>query len=92
MSEKKYQRANLSFKMDCEGVVSQINNLIKKIKSGNASARDLEVCEKLTDVLQNGLKGFLDLEEFDRWVARETIDMSRYTCRKYGHHPINDKI
>ncbi len=92
MSAKKYQRANSSHNLKCDDIISEINSLVKKIKSGSASIKDLQICEKLTDTLQNVLKGFSDIDAFDRWVAKETIEMSRYTCKKYGSAPVNDKI
>ena len=92
MSVKKFQRVNSSHNDRCEDIVSQINLLLKKIKGGSANLKDLEVCEKLTDTLQNVLKGFTDINAFDRWVAKETIEMSRYTCKKYGLVSMNDKI
>jgi len=92
MSAKKYQRVNSSHNIKCEDIISEINILVKKMKTGSATIKDLQICEKLTDTLQNVLKGFTDIDAFDRWVARETIEMSRYTCKKYGHQPKNDKI
>lgn len=92
MSAKKYQRVNSSHKVKCEDIISEINNLVKKIKNGTASVKELQICEKLTDTLQNVLKGFADIDNFDRWVAKETIEMSRYTCKKYGATAANDKI
>jgi len=92
MSAKKYQRVNSSPSIKCEDIVSEINNLVKKIKAGTATVKDLQICEKLTDTLQNVLKTFTDIDAFDTWVAKETIEMSRYTCKKYGHLPMNDKI
>jgi hypothetical protein len=92
MSAKRYQRVNSSHNIKCEDIVSEINLLVKKIKSGSATLKDLQICEKLTDTLQNVLKGFSDIDAFDRWVAKETIEMSRYTCKKYGSTPVNDKI
>lgn len=73
-------------------MTSQINNLVKKIKNGSATIKDLQVCEKLTDTLQNVLNSFTDIDPFDKWVAKETIEMSRYACKKYGSGPIDDKI
>jgi|694.fasta_scaffold21007_25 hypothetical protein len=92
MSAKRYQRVNSSHNLKCEDIISEINSLVKKIKNGTATVKDLQICEKLTDVLQNVLKGFSDVDAFDRWVAKETIEMSRYTCKKYGSKPVNDKI
>jgi len=83
---------NSSPDIRCEDIVSQINSLLKKIKGGSATLKDLEICEKLTDSLQNVLKGFTDIDAFDRWVAKETIEMSRYTCKRYGSVSMNDKI
>lgn len=92
MSGKKSQRVNSSHDVKCNDIVSEINSLLKKIKDGKASLKDLEICQKLTDTLQNVLKGFTDIDAFDRWVAKETIEMSRYTCKKYGYNTVNDKI
>jgi uncharacterized protein YwgA len=92
MSAKKSQRVNLSHKSGCEDIISEINKLVKKIKSGTASVKELQICEKLTDTLQNVIKSFADIDNFDRWVAKETIEMSRYTCKKYGSYSVNDKI
>lgn len=92
MSAKKYQRVNSSHNIKCEDIISEINLLVKKIKSGTASVKDLQICEKLTDTLQNVLRGFTDIDAFDRWVAKETIEMSRYTCKKYGAPYDSDKI
>jgi hypothetical protein len=92
MSVKKYPRVNSSHEIKCEDIISEINKLVKKIKDGSASVKDLQICEKLTDTLQNVLKGFTDINNFDRWVAKETIEMSRYTCKKYGAPHENDKI
>lgn len=83
---------NSSHKLQCDDIISQINLLVKKIKSGSASIKDRQLCEKLTDALQNVLRGFSDIESSDRWVAEETIEMSRYTCKKYGSPTSNDKI
>jgi hypothetical protein len=92
MSAKRSQRVNSSHDLECEDIVSQINLLVKKIKCGTATVKELQICEKLTDALQNVLKSFSDIDAFDRWVAKETIEMSRYTCKKYGSAPANDKI
>jgi hypothetical protein len=92
MSEKKYQQVNSSPKIKCDDIVSQINILVKKIKDGRATVRDLQICEKLTDTLQNVLKGFTDIDAMDRWIAKETIEMSRYTCNRYGTSRESDKI
>ena len=92
MSVKKSRQVNSSHEIKCDDIISQINLLVKKIKSGTASVKDMQVCEKLTDSLQNVLKGFSDIDAFDRWVAKETIEMSRYTCKKYGSIAQNDKI
>jgi hypothetical protein len=92
MSVKKYPRVNSSHEVKCEDIISEINKLVKKIKDGSASVKDLQICEKLTDTLHNVLKGFTDINNFDRWVAKETIEMSRYTCKKYGATSENDKI
>lgn len=92
MSAKRSQRVNSSHKVKCEDIISEINNLVKKIKNGTATVKDLQICEKLTDTLQNVIKGFADIDNFDKWVAKETIEMSRYTCKKYGSPEMNDKI
>lgn len=92
MSAKKYQQVNSSPKIKCDDIVSEINRLVKKIKNGRASFKEVQVCEKLTDSLQNVLKSFTDIDSFDRWVATEAIEMSRYTCKKYGATCENDKI
>lgn len=83
---------NSSHKLQCDDIISQINLLVKKIKSGSASIKDRELCEKLTSTLQNVLKVFSDIDSEDRWVAKETIEMSRYTCKKYGAPADNDKM
>lgn len=92
MSVKKSPRVNSSHEVRCDDIISEINKLVKKIKNGSASVKELQVCEKLTDTLQNVVKGFADIDNFDRWVAKETIEMSRYTCKKYGAPSANDKI
>lgn len=92
MSAKKYRQVNSSHEIKCEDIISQINLLVKKMKAGKASVKDMQVCEKLTESLQNVLKSFSDIDAFDRWVAKETIEMSLYTCRKYGSSVQNDKI
>ncbi len=92
MSAKRSQRVNSSPNIKCDDIISEINLLVKKIKNGGATVKDLQICEKLTDTLQNVLKGFSDIDAFDRWVAKETIEMSRYTCKKYGQVSRNDKI
>lgn len=76
----------------CEDIVDQINNLIKKIKHGTASKKDFKLCNTLTDYLQKFVNNFTDIDEFDKWVAVETIEMSRYTCDKYDRSPSSDKI
>ena len=92
MSVKKSPRVNSSREVKCEDIISEINKLLKKIKGGSASIKEYQICEKLTDTLQNVIKGFTDGDSFDRWVAKETIEMSRYTCKKYGAPSANDKI
>lgn len=92
MSVKKYQPMNSSHKLQYDDIINHINLLVKKIKGGSASIKDVQLCEKLTDALQNVVKGFTDIDSFDRWVAKETIEMSKYTCEKYGSHSMNDKI
>ena len=92
MSVKKSPRVNSSREVKCEDIISEINKLLKKIKGGSASIKEYQICEKLTDTLQNVIKGFTDVDSFDRWVAKETIEMSRYTCKKYGATAANDKI
>jgi|GEM_PF-5586588 len=91
MLEKKFQQVNLSHNRYQE-IVSEINFILKKIKSGAASKSEMLVCENLTDALQGMVKKFTDTDAFDMWVAKETIEMSRYTCKKYGHLAMNDKI
>lgn len=83
---------NSSHKLQCNDIVYEINILVKKIKNGSASLKDRQLCEKLTDTLQNVLKVFTDIDSKDEWVARETIEMSKYTCQKYGTPAVNDKI
>lgn len=83
---------NSSHKLQYDDIINHINLLVKKIKNGSASVKDRQLCEKLTDTLQNVLKGFTDIDSTDRWVAKETIEMSRYTCQKYGTPVVNDKI
>lgn len=92
MSVKKSRQVSSSHEIKCDTIVSEINLLVKKIKSGTASIKDVKLCEKLTDSLQNVIKGFSDIDAFDRWVAKETIEMSRYTCKKYGAPADNDKM
>lgn len=92
MSVKKYQPMNSSHKVQCDDIIYEINLLVKKIKSGTASIREKQLCEKLTDTLQNVLRVFSDIDSKDRWVAKETIEMSKYTCEKYGSPAVNDKI
>ena len=83
---------NSSHKLEYDDIINHINLLVKKIKCGSASVKDIKLCEKLTDALQNVVKGFADGDTFDIWVAKETIEMSKYTCEKYGAHSMNDKI
>ena len=83
---------NSSHKVHYDDIIYEINLLVKKIKNGSASLKDRQLCERLTDSLQNVLKGFTDLSPTDVWVAKETIEMSRYTCEKYGTPAVNDKI
>lgn len=93
MSEKKSQPANSSHSsIKCEDLVSQINDLVKKIKIGNATISELNLCKKLTKYLKNFINKFSDIDEFDRWVAKETIEMSEYTCARYDRSKISDKI
>lgn len=92
MSVKKLQPANLSRDQKCSELVSEINNILKKIKSGRASSIDLDICKKMTNVLSSMIKSFSDSDPFDTWVAKETVEMSKYTCKKYGHLAMNDKI
>jgi hypothetical protein len=92
MSEKKSQRANSSHNIKCEDLVTQINNLVKKIKIGNATVAELNLCKKLTKYLKNFISKFSDIDEFDKWVAQETIEMSEYTCARYDRSAISDKI
>lgn len=83
---------NSSHKLQCDDIIYEINFLVKKIKSGSASIKEMQLCEKLTETLQNVLKVFTDIDSTDRWVAKETIEMSKYTCEKYGTPVVNDKI
>lgn len=93
MSARKSQRVNLSpNSIKCEDVVDQISTLVKKIKSGLASKNDIANCKKLTGYLQKFISNFQDIDEFDRWVAKETIEMSNYTCARYERSALNDKI
>lgn len=92
MSVKKLQPANLSRDQKCNELVSEINNILKKIKSGRATGVDLDLCKKMTVVLNSMIKSFSDHDPFDRWMAKETVEMSKYTCKKYGHLAMNDKI
>lgn len=92
MSARKFQQVNLSHDIKCNSIVDQITLLIKKIKSGNFTESDYSLCKKLTEYLQNFISKFSDIDEFDRWVATETIEMSKYTCEKYDRSPSNDKI
>lgn len=92
MSGKKYQRVNSYNNIKCEDVVDQINNLIKKIKHGTASKKEFILCKSLTDYLQKFVSNFTEIDEFDKWVAVETIEMSRYTCDKYERSRSSDKI
>lgn len=92
MSVKKSPQVNLSHDEVCDGLIKQINILIKKIKGGTASLKEFEVCQRLTNGLQNIIDEFTDIDKFDKWVAKETIEMSRYTCDKYGTNLKNDKI
>lgn len=89
---KKSQRVNSSNNIKCEDIIDQINNLIKKIRRGTASAMDITSCKKLTDYLQQFINNFSDIDEFDKWVAKEIIEMSRYTCEKYDRSLSSDKI
>lgn len=94
MSEKKYQRVNLypDYKKNEEGIVYEINDLLKKIKTGCANFQELTQCKKLTKTLKYILNKSNNLSESDKWIAKETVEMSNYTCKKYGHLAINDKI
>lgn len=93
MSEKKSQPANLSHSsIQCEDLISQINNLVKKIKAGRATVAEFNLCKKLTKYLKNFINKFSDIDEFDKWVAKETIEMSEYTCARYDRTSISDKI
>jgi hypothetical protein len=91
MLEKKFPQVNSSHD-NYRDIVSEINFILKKIKRGAASSSDVLVCETLTNALQGMIKKFTDTDPFDMWVAKETVEMSRYTCKKYGHLAINDKI
>jgi len=92
MSVKKSQRVNSSPNIKCDDIVTEINRLVKKIKSGRATIKEIQICQRLADALQNVLKSFTDVDPFDRWVASEVVEMSRYTCKKYGQTSLDDKI
>lgn len=92
MSVKKSPQVNSSPKIKCGDVISEINDILKKIKLGAATKNDFKVCENLTNTLQDILGWFSDIDSSDRWLAKETIEMSRYTCKKYGAPSANDKI
>lgn len=94
MSAKKYQQVNLSLKgkSDAIDLIFEISSLLKKIKSGIADVKELNKCENLTKTLQGMLKSSIKFSESDLWFAKEIVEMSQYTCKKYGHLIINDKI
>lgn len=83
---------NLSHDIKCQGIVDQIFILLKKIKSGSCTEKDISLCKKLTNYLQSLVSKFSDIDEFDRWIANETIEMSKYTCDKYERSLQSDKI
>lgn len=92
MSAKRSQQVNSSHNVVCGSMIDHIALLLKKIKSGSASLKEFEVCRGLTNKLQVMIDEFTDIDQFDRWVAKETIEMSRYTCDKYGTDLKNDRI
>ena len=92
MSEKKFQQANLSHNINCQDIVSEINRLVKKIKIGRANSNDINLCKKLTNYLQQFINKFTDIDDIDKWIANETISMSKFECDKYDRRVINDKI
>ena len=94
MSGKRYPQVNLSRNSspNCEDVIDRINNLVKKIKTGAASERDLTLCNSLTNYLQKFISTFREPSDFDVWVAKETVEMSRYVCGRYAHIKQDDKI
>lgn len=95
MLVKKYLRVNSSHNSDSSGcldIVSLLNSIVKRIKSGSATNQEVNLCAKLSNLLQSFLDNFKDVDELDRWIAEETIEMSKYTCERYDSSPTNDKI
>ena len=92
MSVKKYQQVNSSHNAKCQNVISQINILAKNIRSGYATDKDVNVCKKLTNRLKRLLNNFTDLDDFYKWLGKETIEMSDYSCDKYARRSPDDKI
>lgn len=92
MSVKKYQQVNSSHNVTCQNVINQINILAKSIRSGSATDKDVIVCKKLTNRLKKLLNSITDLDDFYRWLGKETIEMSNYSCDKYARRSPDDKI
>lgn len=93
MSAKKSQRVNLSHNgKKCQEIISQINQLVSMIRSGDAKQRDINVCVSLTNKLNKFIGKVTEIDEFYRWLATETIEMSEYTCKIYDQSKIDDKI
>jgi hypothetical protein len=84
MSVKKYQQVNSSHNAKCQNVISQINIY--------ATDKDVTVCKKLTNRLKRLLNNFTDLDDFYKWLGKETIEMSDYSCDKYARRSPDDKI
>lgn len=93
MSVKKFQQVNLSYSDNSwNTIINEINILVKKIKSGSADNNEVKVCENLARSLQNIIAAEKDIDPLDVWLAKEAIEMSKYTCKRYVKDDKNDKI
>jgi len=93
MSEKKFQQVNSSPSTKrCQEIINQINQLVSIIRSGDATQRDVNVCMALTNKLVKFISKAKDIDDFSKWLANETVEMSAYTCKIYDRTKIDDKI
>jgi hypothetical protein len=93
MSAKKSQRVNSSPSTKrCRDIINQINQLASLIRSGDATQTDVSVCMSLTNKLIKFINKSKDIDDFYKWVANETIEMSTNICKIYDRTSIDDKI
>lgn len=91
MLVKKYLPVNSSHNNGCVDIINLLNSILKKIKSGSATNQEIKLCDKLSNLLES-LIDSKDIDSVDKWIAEETIEMSKYRCNRYDSLPANDKI